>query len=209
MDDKEKEKFGVIIDKNDQDKNDQPKVESDNKNVETEQVQETNIKSDEEKQPEIDNSNENNENSSNENNLAKNNEDEIKKLAAFTILYLRLIGAPISWSKTVLGQSFTWTGYNVNTKEFEVGIPPEKMQLIAEGVCEVLDTKNGKIPFESFQRLTHRFGWWARCLPWIRPYLKKWYAEVSRVRSILEQKAKKLVLLSSQKVFLILRIRNT
>ena len=78
MDDKEKEKFGVIIDKNDQDKNDQPKVESDNKNVETEQVQETNIKSDEEKQPEIDNSNENNENSSNENNLAENNEDEIK-----------------------------------------------------------------------------------------------------------------------------------
>ena len=53
MDDKEKEKFGVIIDKNDQDKNDQPKVESDNKNVETEQVQETNIKSNEEKQPEI------------------------------------------------------------------------------------------------------------------------------------------------------------
>ena len=57
MDDKEKEKFGVIIDKNDQDKNDQPKVESDNKNVETEQVQETNIKSNEEKQPEIDNIN--------------------------------------------------------------------------------------------------------------------------------------------------------
>ncbi|MFL2879661.1 MAG: pilus assembly protein PilM [Candidatus Pelagibacter sp.] len=78
MDDKEKEKFGVIIDKNDQDKNDQPKVESDNKNVETEQVQETNIKSDEEKQPEIDNSTENSENSSNENNLAENNEDQIK-----------------------------------------------------------------------------------------------------------------------------------
>ena len=78
MDDKEKEKFGVIIDKNDQDKNDQPKVESDNKNVETEQVQETNIKSNEEKQPEIDNSTENSENSSNENNLAENNEDQIK-----------------------------------------------------------------------------------------------------------------------------------
>ena len=78
MDDKEKEKFGVIIDKNDQDKNDQPKVESDNKNVETEQVQETYIKSNEEKQPEIDNSSENSENSSNENNLAENNEDQIK-----------------------------------------------------------------------------------------------------------------------------------
>ena len=78
MDDKEKEKFGVIIDKNDQDKNDQPKVESDNKNVETEQVQETYIKSNEEKQPEIDNSTENSENSSNENNLAENNEDQIK-----------------------------------------------------------------------------------------------------------------------------------
>ena len=78
MDDKEKEKFGVIIDKNDQDKNDQPKVESDNKNVETEQVQQTNIKSNEEKQPEIDNSTENSENSSNENNLAENNEDQIK-----------------------------------------------------------------------------------------------------------------------------------
>ena len=56
MDDKEKEKFGVIIDKNDQEKNDQPKVETDNKNVETEQVQKTNIESNEEKQPEIDNS---------------------------------------------------------------------------------------------------------------------------------------------------------
>ena len=79
MDDKEKEKFGVIIDKNDQDKNDQPKVESDNKNVETEQVQETNIKSNEEKQPEIDNSVENTENSPNENNLTENKTEEIKE----------------------------------------------------------------------------------------------------------------------------------
>ena len=79
MDDKEKEKFGVIIDKNDQEKNDQPIVESDNKNIETETSQDTNIKSNEEKQPEIDNSVENTENSLNENNLTENKTEEIKE----------------------------------------------------------------------------------------------------------------------------------
>ena len=78
MDDKEKEKFGVIIDKNDQSNDDQPKVESETKKSDENSPDSPNIKSVDEKQPEEEKILETIENPPAEEKFAENKEEVIQ-----------------------------------------------------------------------------------------------------------------------------------
>ena len=77
-------------------------------------------------------------------------------------------------------------------ESFSRGLTEKKWNKISGAVLDCLHCKNGRMDFEPFVTLVHRMAWWSRVLLWLRPFLKKSYAEIARVRNVLEAKSAKL-----------------
>ena len=53
-------------------------------------------------------------------------DEDVGMMTALILLFVKMVGPPISWEKTKMGQEQEWCGYAVSFKEGAVGLTPAK-----------------------------------------------------------------------------------
>ena len=92
--------------------------------------------------------------------------------AGVSLLFLALIGSPLSWRKTVLNQNFDWVGFQFATIPMQVGLPYAKFLKIGKALVELLQGTS-KWSYLKLRTLVFRLGSWARVNRFIKPFLRR------------------------------------
>ena len=105
--------------------------------------------------------------------------DYRKNLIA-ALLYLTVLGAPLSWGKTRGGQNVEWLGYQVDVQKGKVGISARKVEWLVSWVQNVL--RNEGVLGRDIKAALGRMGFLAGPLKQARPFLAliyRWAAKVN------------------------------
>ncbi|CAE7630983.1 MKK3 [Symbiodinium sp. CCMP2592] len=94
--------------------------------------------------------------------------------AATLMLFLTLLGCPISWHKNALGKVNRWLGYMVNISEGSVWLPEEKLAILRPALLKLeageLHTK------KEVTSLLGKLQWVAKAYPQVSSHLQPLYA---------------------------------
>ncbi|CAE7365451.1 AHNAK, partial [Symbiodinium sp. CCMP2592] len=94
--------------------------------------------------------------------------------AATLMLFLTLLGCPISWHKNALGKVNRWLGYMVNISEGSVWLPEEKLAILRPALLKLeageLHTR------KEVTSLLGKLQWVAKAYPQVSSHLQPLYA---------------------------------
>ncbi|CAE7604154.1 MKK3 [Symbiodinium sp. CCMP2592] len=94
--------------------------------------------------------------------------------AATLMLFLTLLGCPISWHKNALGKVNRWLGYMVNISEGSVWLPEEKLAMLRPALLKLeageLHTR------KEVTSLLGKLQWVAKAYPQVSSHLQPLYA---------------------------------
>ena len=83
---------------------------------------------------------------------------KVEVVTAVVLLFLKIVGSPISWKKMSMGQDHEWCRYAVSLRSGRVGLTGRKQQMLADSIEGIL-TKGDRASFVELQKLTCRMAW--------------------------------------------------
>ncbi|CAE7471849.1 MKK3, partial [Symbiodinium sp. CCMP2592] len=94
--------------------------------------------------------------------------------AATLMLFLTLLGCPISWHKNALGKVNRWLGYMVDISEGSVWLPEEKMTVLRPALARL---ESGELHTrKEITSLLGKLQWVAKAYPQVSSHLQPLYA---------------------------------
>ena len=95
-------------------------------------------------------------------------------LAGVFLMFLEVIGCPVSWHKNCLSPDNLWVGYAVNINKNTAWLPDDKAQVFGAILQQM---KNGK-PMSGSKVVSAlgKFQWAAKAYPSLCPFLQPFYA---------------------------------
>lgn len=102
-----------------------------------------------------------------------------RKILLALLLFLTVMGAPLSWPKTRGGQQVEWLGYTVDVKKGLVGISAKKVEWLETWIGEVLDRRS--VLGRDMRSALGRMGFLAGPLKHSRPFLALIYRWTSKI----------------------------
>ena len=98
------------------------------------------------------------------------------------LLFLIVIGCPVSWHKNELAPQNLWVGYEVDINTGQAGLPPDKEEPLRGALARFGAKEKVKIPEVS----THvgKLAWVAKAYPPIMPFLQPLYAWNEKIKHL-------------------------
>lgn len=90
------------------------------------------------------------------------------------MLFVVLVGGPISWHETAVGLKLDWIGFSFNGLSFSVGVRRDRALDVADGLEKLLQTAAASP--EEFLPIVGKLAWGAQALEWLRPWLQPFYS---------------------------------
>ena len=103
-----------------------------------------------------------------------------RKVVLAALLFLDVLGAPLSWSKTRGGQQVEWLGYWIDVKSGRLGVSVKKVKWLETWVTRAL--ADGQIMGREMKSALGRMGFLAGLLKHARPFLAliyRWAAKLA------------------------------
>ncbi len=97
----------------------------------------------------------------------------------FVLLYLEMLGVPLSWRKIHGGPMLQWIGYQVDVAGLQLGITASRAKW-ASDFCSRL-VRDGKCRSDEFRSGLGRLGFIVGALEFERPFLAPLYSHASRL----------------------------
>ena len=113
----------------------------------------------------------------------------VSEATATILLFLKMVGSPISWEKTRMGKQQDWCGYEVSLEEWSVGLTKSKQDVLSSSITDIL-TGGENIPFCDLQKLTSRMAWWGVAFPLVKPFLRNAFRCLGRMEEVGKRKVK-------------------
>ena len=107
------------------------------------------------------------------------------------LLFMELIGCPLSWHKNVLNPTNSWVGYMVDINSNLAWLPEDKMSVFAGGIRHLADGK--PCDHDWVESMLGRFQWACKAYPLMNPFLAPLYAWCSKMQPEAKLKPGKLV----------------
>ncbi len=98
------------------------------------------------------------------------------------LLFLIVIGCPVSWHKNELAPQNLWVGYEVDINTGQAGLPPEKEEPLREVMAQFERKEKMRVPEVASH--VGRLAWVAKAYPPIMPFLQPLYAWNERIKHI-------------------------
>ena len=106
-------------------------------------------------------------------------EDNPWKCIVQFLLFMDIVGCPISWQKNVLGAFNTWLGYLVDINRAIPSIPSSKLEMVLP-LMENMAAGNC-LTAKQVESALGRLQWMAKAFPCITPFLQPMYSWFMRV----------------------------
>jgi hypothetical protein len=98
----------------------------------------------------------------------------IKQAGLLPLLFLLVVGCPLSWKKTMTGTTNIWLGYQINAATAWAQLTPKKMLIIVPILDNLISGKAHTA--QSILELLGRLQWASAAYPYMRPFLQPLYA---------------------------------
>ena len=98
-----------------------------------------------------------------------------KALAHFSLnlIFLRMLGVPISWKKLEIGSHINWVGFRLNFETEKAYLSAARLEKIESQMRELSGSK--RISISEFRQLTFRMVWVSQSFPLSKVFLHKFF----------------------------------
>lgn len=90
-----------------------------------------------------------------------------------TIIFLMLLGTPISWNKAQMGTEIIWIGWAFNLQFYNVQMVPDKVSRLQEIIRDILSSK--VVSHKMLEKVLGMLIWFTSVAKFLRPHLAPIY----------------------------------
>ena len=98
---------------------------------------------------------------------------QFKTNLSITLLFLRLMGTPISWKKLEAGTKLNWVGYRLDFASLRAYLSNLRLEKIKSQMAAISDMN--RVPTSEFRQLTFRMVWVSHIFPMSRVCLHEFF----------------------------------
>jgi hypothetical protein len=111
--------------------------------------------------------------------MASGSESQIVKQFTIALLWISVLGFPVSWSKSEGGNTVRWIGaqVSIHPRSFDVSVPQDKVEELIHLLKETLSKP--VIPTRQMASLAGKLNFFAGLIPVMRPFLATLWATLS------------------------------